>query len=485
MKLGKIFPQATSVKLLPLVFSLSLAGCISVGPDYQRPQLDLPQVSQASQTIQASSAQQAQHAALKTWWKGLQDPVLDQLIEDALKQNQDLLIATARMDEAKATAGVALANRFPTVDANLAVSRSRTSENSGKLPANANLIGENYQFGLSAVYELDLFGKLSRADEAAKARLLSQQANRDAVQISLIANVAQSYFSLRAFDAQLAFAETTLKSRQEYLTLQRKRHAAGAIGDIDLHYAESELAAGEVAFTQAKQALHNVESSLAVLTGRSPKQVMRPDIPRGLTVQQLVQNLPTPAELPSDLLARRPDLVAAEQVLVAANADVGQAKSAYFPSVRLTTSLGRESRALEDLFNPASLLWNVAASIVQPVFRAGAVSAVVDGAEARKRQALGQYVQTVQNAFRDVHDSLNNAVSNAAIDASTQSRLTAVRETYRLSNLRYQSGYSAYIEVLNAQRDLMQAEIAAIDSQRAKLSSGVALYKAVGGGWGQ
>ncbi|MBR7745582.1 efflux transporter outer membrane subunit [Undibacterium baiyunense] len=482
MKLGKIFPQATGVKLLPLVFSLSLAGCISVGPDYQRPQLDLPQASQSSQ---ASGAQQAQHAALKTWWKGLQDPVLDQLIEDALKQNQDLLIATARMEEAKATAGIALANRFPTVDANLTVSRSRTSENSGKLPANANLIGENYQFGLSAAYELDLFGKLSRADEAAKARLLSQQSNRDAVQISLIANVAQTYFSLRAFDAQLAFTETTLKSRQENLALQRKRHAVGAIGDIELHYAESELAASEIAFTQAKQALRNVESSLAVLVGRTPKQVMNPEIPRGLTIQQLVQNLPTPAELPSDLLARRPDLVAAEQVLVAANADVGQAKSAYFPSVRLTTSLGRESRALEDLFNPASLLWNVASSIVQPVFRAGAVGAVVDGAEARKRQALGQYVQTVQNAFRDVHDSLNNAVSNAAIDASTQSRLTAVRETYRLSNLRYQSGYSAYVDVLNAQRDLMQAEIAAIDSQRAKLSSGVALYKAVGGGWGQ
>jgi multidrug efflux system outer membrane protein len=476
MRLGKIFPQSSSLKMLPLVLSLTLAGCISVGPDYQRPQLDLPQ---------STSSSNVQNAALKNWWKGLQDPVLNQLIDDALKQNQDLLIATARMDEAKATAGIALANRFPTVDANLAVSRSRTSENSGKLPANAKLVAENYQFGLSAAYELDLFGKLSRADEAAKARLLAQQSTRDAVQISLVANVAQTYFSLRAFDAQLAFAETTLKSRQENLSLQRKRHAAGAIGDIDLHYAESELAAGEIAFTQAKQALRNVESALAVLVGRTPKQVMNPEIPRGLTIQQLVQNLPTAAELPSDLLARRPDLVAAEQALVASNADVGQAKSAYYPSLRLTTSLGRESRMLEDLFSPASLLWNVASSLVQPVFRAGAVGAVVEGAEARKRQALGQYVQTVQNAFRDVHDSLNNAASNAEIDASTQARLTAVRESYRLSNLRYQSGYSAYVEVLNAQRDLMQAEIAAIDSQRAKLSSGVALYKAVGGGWGQ
>lgn len=476
MKLGKIFPQASSVKLLPLVLSLSLAGCISVGPDYQRPQLELPKAAQASKV---------QESAIKDWWKGLKDPVLDQFISESLAQNQDLLIAAARMDEAKAAAGIAMSNRFPTVDATLAASRSRTSENSGKLPANANPVAKDYQFGLSAAYELDLFGKLSRADEAAKARLLAQQSTRDAVQISLIANVAQTYFSLRAFDAQLAFAETTLKSRQEYLTLQTKRHAAGSIGDIDLHYAESELAAGEIAFTQAKQALRNVESALAVLVGRSPKQVMHPDLPRGLSIQELVKNMPAAAELPSDLLARRPDVLAAEQGLVAANADVGQAKSAYYPSLRLTTSLGRESRVLEDLFSPASLLWNVASSLVQPVFRAGAVGAVVEGAEARKRQALGQYVQTVQNAFRDVHDSLNNAASNAEIDASTQSRVTAVRETYRLSNLRYQSGYSAYVEVLNAQRDLMQAEIAAIDSQRAKLSSGVALYKAVGGGWGK
>ena len=476
MKLGKIFPRSTTLKLLPLALSLSLVGCISVGPDYQRPQLELPQ---------QAATQTAKQAELKNWWKSLQDPVLNQLVDEALKQNQDLLVATARIDEAKATAGVALANRFPTVDATLAASRSRTSENSGKLPSNANPIAKDYQFGLSAAYELDLFGKLSRADEAAKARLVASQANRDTVHLSLVANVAQTYFSLRAFDAQLAFAETTLKSRQEYLALQRKRHAAGSISDIELHVAESELAAGEINFTQAKQALRNVESALAVLLGRSPKQVMNPDIARGLTIQQLVQNLPNAAELPSDLLARRPDVAAAEQGLVAANADVGQAKAAYFPSLRLTTSVGRESRVLEDLFSPASLLWNVASSLVQPVFRAGAVGAVVDGAEARKRQALGQYVQTVQNAFRDVHDSLNNAASNAEIDASTQVRLTAVRETYRLSNLRYQSGYSAYVEVLNAQRDLMQAEIAAIDSQRAKLSSGVALYKAVGGGWGQ
>lgn len=480
MKLTTIFPQSTSLKLLPLVLSLSLAGCMSIGPDYQRPQLDLPQLASATQAAQVGT-----QVDLKNWWKRFQDPVLDQLIDEALKQNQDLLIATARMDEAKATAGVAMANRFPTVDANLGASRARTSQNSGKLPANASPIAEDYQIGLTAAYEVDLFGKLSRADEAAKARLLATTANREVVNLSLLANVAQTYFSLRAFDAQLAFAETTLKSRQENTKLQRKRQEAGSIGVIDLHYAESELAAGEITVSQAKQALHNVESALAVLLGRSPAEVMNPNIARGLTIQQLVQNLPSAAELPSDLLARRPDVVAAEQGLVAANADVGQAKAAYFPSLRLTTSLGRESRVLDDLFNPASLLWNVASSLVQPVFRAGAVGALVDGAEARKRQALGQYVQTVQNAFRDVHDSLNNASTNTKIEASSQARLVAVRETYRLSDLRYQSGYSAYFEALNAQRDLMQAEIAVIDSQRAKLSASVALYKALGGGWTQ
>ena len=462
-----------------LIGAALLSAC-AVGPDYKRPDLDLPKSLSAQSSSAKTSAVAVQWLS---WWKSFNDPVLNQLLDEALVKNQDLQIAIARIDDAKATAGIALSNRFPTVDANLVATRSRTSENSGKLPAGAVPFAKDFQFGLSAAYEVDLFGKLSRADEAAKARLLSQQASRGVVQTSLIANVAQTYFSLRAFDAQLSLAEASLKTRRENVRLQQKRFTAGSIGEADLRLAEAELAASEIAQTQAKLSLSNVESALAVLLGRSSKAILQTEIARGSNIDTLYQQVNMPSELPSDLLARRPDLIAAEQNLIATNADVGQAKSAYFPSLKLTTGLGRESRDLSDLFSPSSLLWNVGSSLVQPIFRAGAVGSLVDGAEARKRIALGQYVQSVQGAFKDVHDALATSEANQQIEAASQRRVSALKDALRLSELRYQNGYSSYLEVLNAQRDLMAAETAIIDAKRAHLSAIVNVYKAVGGGW--
>jgi len=250
-----------------------------------------------------------------------------------------------------------------------------------------------------------------------------------------------------------------------------------------LRLAEAELAASEITAQQAKLALSNTESAFAILLGRPSKAILQTDLQRGASIEQLFQAAPQATELPSDLLQRRPDLIAAEQNLIAANADVGQAKSAYFPSLRLSTGIGRESRVLQDLFSPSSLLWNVASNVTQPIFRAGAVAAVVDGAEARKQIALSQYAQSVQAAFRDVHDALAASDANAQIEVSAQHRVQALKEALRLAELRYKNGYSSYLEVLNAQRDLMQAQTSVIDTQRAQLFATVNLYKAVGGGW--
>ena len=246
---------------------------------------------------------------------------------------------------------------------------------------------------------------------------------------------------------------------------------------------KAELAANQISVAQLRQSVSNTESALAVLLGRSPKQIAQPEIARGLSMDALHQQLTMPADLPSDLLQRRPDIVAAEQALIAANADVGQAKAQYFPSLRFTTSLGRESRVLEDLFSPASMLWNLAAGLTQPVFRAGAIGALVDGAQARKDQALAQYVQTVQASFRDVHDVLINLRTTDEVAASSQARLLALQETRRLVQLRYKSGYSSYQDLLNAERDALQVQASLVENQRQQLSSMVALYKAVGGGW--
>ncbi|MFZ6772866.1 efflux transporter outer membrane subunit [Undibacterium sp. SXout7W] len=472
----------TQFVVTALAASLALAGCASVGPDYQRPVLETP----ANFGAVSASAQTGKNAVkfdYTAWWKNFQDPVLNSLLDEANANNQDLLLATGRIEEARAVAVGASSNRYPTVDATLSGSRLRTSENAGKLAAGVNPDSKDFQLGLTASYELDFWGKLARADEAAKSRLLSQEANRGLVQASLYSNLAQTYFGLRAADAQLLLAQSTLKTRQENLRLQQKRYSSGSIGELDLHVAESEAAAAEISVAQAKQQVSITESALAILLGRSPGAIAQPVIARGNSIGQLYQQLIVPADLPSDLLNRRPDVIAAEYTLVAANADIGQAKAQYFPSLKLTTGVGYESRVFQDLINPASLLWNLGASLAQPVFRAGAIGAVVSGAEARKTQALAQYVQTVQGAFRDVHDALTNTAANEQVFSSSQRRVAALKDSLRLTELRYNNGYSSYLETLNAQRDLSQAEVSLIDTQRAHLNAVVSLYKAVGGGW--
>ncbi|MFZ6755434.1 efflux transporter outer membrane subunit [Undibacterium sp. Dicai25W] len=464
--------------LTTMAASLALAGCASVGPDYQRPALDVS----TSLSVAAAPGKSATMDYM-AWWKGFNDPVLNALLDEAHANNQDLLLAAGRVEEARALAVGANSNRYPTVDANITPTKLRTSQHAGSLPPGAEPISRDYKLGLSASYELDLWGKLARADEAARARLLAQEANQGVVLTSLYSTLAQTYFSLRASDAQLALADVTLKTRQEKLRLQKKLYASGTIGELDLHIADSEEAAAEISLAQAKQSVANTESALAVLVGRSPSAIAKPVIARGSDIDGLYQQLRVPADLPSNLLERRPDIVAAEQSLMAANADIGQAKAQYFPTLKLSSGVGYESQSLKDLINPASMLWNIGANLTQPVFRAGAIGALVSGAEARKTQALAQYVQTVQGAFRDVHDALNNATANEQIYTSGQHRVSALKDSLRLAELRYKNGYSSYLEVLNAQRDLWQAQVTVIDTQRAHLSAVVSLYKAVGGGW--
>lgn len=471
----------TTFTMSILAASLALAGCSSVGPDYQRPVMETP----SSFNSATGSAQAASPLDLLAWWKNLQDPVLNSLLDEAAENNQDLALAVARIQEAQASATGINSSRYPVVDAALSGNKSRTSENAGKLGLGAKPVVKDFQLGLNASYEVDFWGKLARADEAARARLLAQVANRALVQSTLYANLAQTYFALRAYDAQVGLAKSSLSTRQENLRLQQKRYAAGSIGELDLHLAESEMAAAEIVAAQAKQALANTESALSVLLGRSPSAIANPVLVRGSSIGDLYQHVNLPADISSDLLNRRPDIIAAEQALVAANADVGQAKALYFPSLKLTTGIGGESRVFRDLLDPASLLWNVGANLVQPIFRAGAIGAVVSGAEARKDQALAQYLQAVQGAFRDVHDALNNASTNEQVYLASNRRVIALQDSLRLADLRYKNGYSSYLEVLNAQRDLQQTEASLVETQRAHLSALASLYKALGGGWDQ
>jgi multidrug efflux system outer membrane protein len=475
----KVTPALMSIKTIAITLIasavLTACGSMRVGTEYQRPVLEVPGAVASSGT--------ATNVDWLSWWKSFQDPVLDGLLAEAAANSQDLALATARISEARATLDQNQSNFFPTVDLNASASRKRASENSSTYSAAAGPYANDRQLGLSASYEIDFWGRYARADEAAKARLLAQAASRGTVLTTLYANVAQSYFALRALDAQATLAEQTFATRQENLRLQKRRFEGGVIGELDLRQAESEAASLEATLQQTRQSRSNAESALAVLLGRKPTEVFKPVLARGADLGALVQRQTLPADLPSDVMTRRPDVVAAEQSLIAAHADIGQARAAYFPKLSLTASLGYQSKDMANLLDPASLFWNMVGNLTQPIFRAGAIDAVVAAANAREQQAVVQYTQVVQNAFRDVHDALNNADASRAIASTTAKRIEALRQTLRLSDLRYKAGYSSSLEVLNAQRDLAQAESGLLDAQRSQLNAVVSLYKALGGGW--
>lgn len=466
------------ITLVAAAVSLALTGCGALGPNYERPAQTLP-----TALLKPQSSHTTGDVDWLAWWKGFQDPALDALLDEARSNSADLALAAARVAESRASLALTHASRFPTVDATVGASRAQVSENAGKLQPGANPRNNDFTAGLTAAWEIDFWGKFQRADEAARARLLSVEANRGVVLATLYANVAQNYFALRSFDAQTALAEQTLATRRENLRLQNRRFEGGVVGELDVQQAAAEAAAIESTLLTAQQNRRAAEAAIATLVGRSPAAIVQPNVVRGAAIDTLFSRATVPAELPSDLLNRRPDLIAAEQLLVAANADIGQARAAYFPTIRLTANLGQESRQLGELFSPSSLFWNLASGLAQPLFRAGSIDAVVAGAEARKAQAAAQYALAVQGAFRDVHDSLNAIAASEALVTTADKRIAALREVLRLANLRYSNGYSSYLEVLNAQRDLTQAEASVIDVKRAQLAGVVALYKAVGGGW--
>lgn len=468
-----------------LVAAAALSACASkgFGPEYQRPALTLPTPIAPANTALGASGTVAAAASPQSVWLGFGDPVLTSLIEEATRQSPDLALARARIAEARATLGQNESNFYPTLDLTAGVSRRRSSENSASFNPAASPLSEDRQLGLTASYEFDFWGKFASADTAARGRLLAQAASQGVVLTTLQANVAQAYFALRTLDAQSVLAQSTLKTRQENLRLQKRRFDAGVVGELDLRQAESEAASAQGAVLQVNQSRSNAESGLALLLGRQPADIARPVIARGLELDALLQAQPVRPDLSADLLTRRPDVAAAEQNLIAANADIGQARAAYFPRISLTASAGQQSRDMATLFDPASLFWNVIGNLTQPIFRAGAIGSVVAAANAREQQAVAQYTQVVQSAFRDVHDALTNADAARAIAATTADRTKALRETLRLADLRYRAGYSSYLEVLSAQRDLTQAQSGLLDAQRNQLSAVVALQKALGGGW--
>ena len=454
-----------------------LAGCAGLNPDYTRPAVDLPQAWRDA-PAEGVRAQEA------PWWKVYGDPVLDRLIEEALANNASVMLALARVDEARAALGATSAEQLPYVTAGANRNRTRLSQR-GATPLPPGFDPEHNDTRVSAdvSYEIDLWGRLRNATQAARAELLATEAARETVRIALTSDVAQGYFALRALDAQLAATRRSLATRTEALELQKKRAQLGDISEYDYRQLEADVAAERAQVPVLEQQRAQQENALAVLLGRSPRAIYEGALEAGTDPEEQTVAIVVPSGLPSDLLLRRPDLVQAEQTLVAANARVAVARAAYFPRISLTGSLGSESVALSDLFTGPAGIWQAAIAVSQPIYGGGRFDAQVEAAGARERQALARYRLAIQNAFRDVRNALVAQAKARERLAAEGDRAAALRTTLRFARLRYVNGMTSQLEVLDAERNLLAAEQNRIDALRSQRAAIADLFKALGGVW--
>jgi len=460
---------------LILLCVLALSGCVNL-PEMKPLKTELPSTWAA-----AEAAQPADNIAAD-WWKAYQDPVLDALMAEALQYNRDLQLAAARIEEARGNLGMTDANRYPEAHLDGNVGRSRVT-GKGNMPPGSALVNNNFRLNLQAAWEIDLWGRYREASAAARADLLASEYARQGVRISLSDSVAQSYFNLAALDASLELTQSTLTNRRAAVELQRQRLQAGASSELVLRQAEAELAGIEVNLAQLLQQARQQELALAVLLGREPRSIMADKVARGIGLFSLALPPAVPAGLPADLLKRRPDLRQAEQKLLASQARIRETGAAIYPNLSLTANLGSESRALSDLFsNPASI-WGLAAGLTQTLFNAGRTEAAVEAASARQDQALLAYELAVQVAFKETLDALVAHRQAREISVAEATRVKALQRANELAELRFRHGVSNYLEALDAQRNLFQAQQGGIEARRAQLAATADLIKAMGGGW--
>jgi multidrug efflux system outer membrane protein len=454
-------------------FSALISGC-SMSPDYQRPAVELPQ------TWQAAPAQ-GQNMPADRWWTLYQDNTLNLLVEEALIYNQDLALATARLDEARALARIADAQLVPAVDAAFQRDRTRRSDSTATRFPGA-LENNNYRAQVNVSYEIDLWGKLRESAKAAQSELLATTAARETVRIALTAGVVQSYYALISLDAQVDATRRSLTLRQNDLKLQRVRADAGIINDFSLRQLEAEVAAAQAQLPALESRRTSEELALGVLLGRSPRALLQDNVLRNAANAAPAAPV-VPADLPSALLLRRPDIVTAEQQLIAANARIGAARASLFPSIGLSGYLGSESAALSNLFSGPAGIWQLGFGLAQPIFQGGRLFGEIEAVEARQRQALAQYQKTLQTAFRETHDALVGQVrAREAFDAEN-ARVVALTEALRLARIRFVNGLTSQLEVLDAERNLLNAELNRADALRAQRSAVANVVKALGGGW--
>lgn len=453
-----------------LLLALLAGGC-TVGPDYKRPAVDVPAGWRLDE-------KEAKDLANSSWWRQFHDPVLNELISISLRENKDLLIAAARIEEFAGRYGIVRADLFPQVGASGEYSRQRVTElGENRLSPTYKATTDSFSANVNASWEIDLWGKIRRSTEAAKAQLLASEEGRKAVVLSLVANVASAYINLRDLDRQLEISRNTAQTREQSYLLFKERFAGGVISDLELSQNRSQYEEALASIPPLEKAITQQENGLSVLLGRNPGPIQR-----GKSIDELL--LPTIVSgMPSDLLERRPDLRQAEQNLIAANAQIGVAKAAYFPSISLTGAFGSASGDLGDLFKGPSRAWQYSAPVTMPIFTAGKIAGSVREAEAIQQQALISYQQAIQNGFREVNDALADQAQTRKQLATQKNQVDSLRQYAGIARLRYDNGYADYLTVLDADRSLFSAQLAFTQTQGALHLAMINLYKAMGGGW--
>ena len=460
--------------LVLLSATLLTSGC-TVGPNYKRPIVAVPSSYRGMFPEQGAQTQIAPLGDQK-WWDIFQDEQLRALIRTALAQNYDLQIAGSRVLEAHAQLGITRADQFPTLGAGAAIDDTRAAQ-SKFLPAFETSSG---QVSLSAAWELDFWGKFRRATEAARANLLATEWARQEVVSTLVANVAGAYFQLRALDLQLEISKRTLDSRQESLRLTRLLADGGSTSLLDVRQAEQLVFTASAEVPVLEQQIEQQENFLSILLGQNPT-----DVPRGKALTDQPQPPEVPPGLPSALLERRPDVREAEAQLIAANAQIGVARAAYFPEIALNGTGGFQSSALSGLFSGPAGAWGFGASLTQPIFTAGRLHSEVRLAEARQQTAVLLYQQLIQGAFRNVSDALAAYQKTREFRTQEEFLFQSAQDAARLSRMRYTGGATGYLEVLTNETNAFSAELGLAQARLNELLALVQLYEALGGGWQQ
>ena len=467
-----------------MIAALFTTGC-TLGPRYKRPTATIPGAYRGVVPEQGVASPiapgqvprpQVLSLADQKWWDVFQDEQLRTLIRTALEQNYDLRIAASHVLEAQAQLGITRADQFPSLSGGAAIADVGTAQ-SKFLPEFETSTG---QVNASAIWALDFWGQYRRATEAARANLLATEWARQEVVSTLVANVAAAYFQLRALDLQLAISKRTLDSRQESLRLTRVLANGGATSLLDVRQAEQLVFTAATEIATLQQQIEQQENFLSILLGQNPG-----DISRGQSLTEQYQPPEIPPGLPSELLERRPDIREAEEQLIAANAEIGVARAAYFPQISLNGTGGFQSSALSNLFTGPAGAWSFGASLTQPIFTGGKLRSGVRLAEARQKTAVLVYQQSIQTAFRSVSDALVAYRKTREFREQEELLFQSAQDSARLSHMRYTGGVTGYLEVLTNETNAFSAELAVVQAHQSELLALVQLYEALGGGWQQ